>query len=74
MRCEGDRGRPIFATDAKAGEADTAVFEDAVYLFIVLHSDAQLLIKVRDKKESGFYGQVCMCARQPCSFWAHCAL
>ena len=62
VRCEGDRGRPIYATAAKAGEADAAVFEDAVYIFIVLHSDAQLLIKVRDRKESGFYGQVCVYA------------
>lgn len=59
VRCEGDRGRPIFATAAKPGEEDAAVFEDAVYIFIVLHSDAHLLIKVRDKKETGFYGQVC---------------
>lgn len=58
VRCEGDRGRPIFATAAKAGEADAAVFEDAVYVFIVLHSDAVVLIKVRDKKENQFYGQV----------------
>ena len=59
VRCEGDRGRPIYAVSAKAGEEDAALFEDAVYIFIVLHSDAQVLIKVRDQKEAGFYGQVC---------------
>jgi hypothetical protein len=59
VRCEGDRGRPIYAAAAKAGEADAAVFEDAVYVFVVLHSDAQALIKVRDRKENRFYGQVC---------------
>lgn len=58
VRCEGDRGRPIYATAKKEGEEDAAVFEDAVYIFIILHSDANFLIKVRDTKENRFYGQV----------------
>ena len=65
VRCEGDRGRPIYAVSTKPGEAEAALFEDAVYIFVVLHSDAQVLIKVRDKKESGFYGQV-----RTCLHWA----
>ncbi|CAL8467040.1 g6576 [Coccomyxa elongata] len=58
VRCEGDRGRPIYATSRKEGQDDAAVFEDAVFIFIILHSDAHMLIKVRDTKENTFYGQV----------------
>ncbi len=58
VRCEGDRGRPIYATSKKEGQDDAAVFEDAVFIFIILHSDAHMLIKVRDTKENTFYGQV----------------
>jgi hypothetical protein len=58
VRCEGDRGRPIFAKASKEGQEDAAVFEDAVYVFIILHSNAHVLIKVRDRKENTFYGRV----------------
>lgn len=59
MRCEGDRSCPVYATAEKAGEEDAAVFEGSPeVIFIVLHSDAHVMLKVRDRREGGFYGAV----------------
>ncbi len=59
MRCEGDRSCPVYATAEKEGEEDAAVFEGSPeVIFIVLHSNAHAMIKVRDQREGGFFGTV----------------
>ncbi len=55
VRCEGDRGKLKYASN-KEGEA--ATFEDAIFIFVILHSNAEFLIKVKDDKDASFYGQV----------------
>ncbi|KAK9824108.1 hypothetical protein WJX72_007801 [[Myrmecia] bisecta] len=58
VRCEGDRGKPKAAT-AKQGEPDRGVFKDAVFIFIILHSNAVVHIKVKDKKSGNrYFGQI----------------
>ena len=64
VRCEGDRGKLKYASN-KEGEA--ATFEDAVYIFVILHSNAEFLIKVKDDKDASFYGQVCTSDAAACS-------
>ena len=54
-RCEGDRSKPKYAKEGPT--PNTHVFEDATLIFIVLHSNAQFLIKVKDDKDGSFYGQ-----------------
>lgn len=39
-------------------DATTHVFEKAIFIYVVLHSNAQFLIKVKDDKDGSFYGQV----------------
>lgn len=57
VRCEGDRTRPIYAK-RREDDADTASFEDAKFGFIIVHSNAVVLIKARDQSRGNFYGQV----------------
>ena len=57
VRCEGDRTRPFYAKP-KEGSTEAAVFEDAQYGFIVVHSNAVMLMKARDDARGQFYGQV----------------
>jgi hypothetical protein len=59
VRCEGDRSSPVYATADKEGEEDAAVFEGSPeIIFIVLHSNAHVMMKVRDRREGGFFGTV----------------
>ena len=59
VRCEGDRSSPMYATAEKDGEEDAAVFTGSPEaIFIVLHSNAHVMMKARDKQEGGFYGTV----------------
>ena len=59
VRCEGDRSSPVYATAEKAGEEDAAVFTGSPEtIFIVLHSNAHVMMKVRDRQEGGFFGTV----------------
>ena len=59
VRCEGDRSCPVYATAEKEGEEDAAVFEGSPeVIFIVLHSNAHVMMKVRDRREGGFFGTV----------------
>ena len=49
----------MFATAEKEGEEDAAVFEGTPeVIFIVLHSNAHVMLKVRDRREGGFFGTV----------------
>jgi hypothetical protein len=49
----------VYATADKAGEEDAAVFDgNPEIIFIVLHSNAHVLMKVRDKREGAFFGTV----------------
>ena len=49
----------MYATAEKEGEEDAAVFEGSPeVIFIVLHSNAHVLFKVRDRREGGFFGTV----------------
>ena len=71
VRCEGDRSCPVYATAEKEGEEDAAVFEGSPeVIFIVLHSNAHIMMKVRDQREGGFFGTV----RPKMSYPAVCAL
>ena len=59
VRCEGDRSCPVYATAEKEGGEDAAVFEGSPeVIFIVLHSDAHVMLKVRDRREGGFFRAV----------------
>ncbi|CAK0735032.1 hypothetical protein CVIRNUC_000518 [Coccomyxa viridis] len=59
VRCEGDRSSPVYATAEKDGEEDAAVFTGSPQaIFIVLHSNAHVMMKVRDRQEGGFFGSV----------------
>lgn len=59
VRCEGDRSSPVYAAADKEGEEDAAVFEGSPeIIFIVLHSNAHVMMKVRDRREGGFFGTV----------------
>lgn len=57
VRCEGDRTRPFYAKQEE-DSPDSAVFENAQYCFIILHSNAIMLVKARDRDKGHFYGQV----------------
>ena len=49
----------MYATAEKAGEEDAAVFDGSPeVIFIVLHSNAHVMMKVRDRREGGFFGTV----------------
>ena len=49
----------MYATAEKEGEEDAAVFEGSPeVIFIVLHSSAHVMMKVRDRREGGFFGTV----------------
>ena len=49
----------MYATAGKAGEEDAAVFDGSPeVIFIVLHSNAHIMMKVRDRQEGGFFGTV----------------
>ena len=66
VRCEGDRSSPVYATAEKDGEEDAAVFTGSPQaIFIVLHSNAHVMMKVRDRQEGGFFGSVSAFA-SPC--------
>ena len=69
VRCEGDRTRPFYAKQEE-GSSDSAVFENAQYGFIILHSNAVMLVKARDQAKGQFYGQV---RSEPIPFQDICA-
>lgn len=49
----------MYATADKEGEEDAALFEGSPeVIFIVLHSNAHVMMKVRDRREGGFFGTV----------------
>ena len=49
----------MYATAEKDGEEDAAVFTGSPEaIFIVLHSNAHVMMKARDRQEGGFYGTV----------------
>ncbi|KAK9805362.1 hypothetical protein WJX73_006658 [Symbiochloris irregularis] len=56
VRCEGDRTRPFYAKPEE-DSPDSAVFENAQYCFVILHSNAVMLVKARDQDKGHFYGQ-----------------
>ena len=60
VRCEGDRGKLKYSCN-KEGEA--ATFEDAVYIFVILHSNAEFLIKVKDDNIGKDSLAACACIR-----------
>ena len=69
VRCEGDRSSPVYATAEKDGEEDAAVFTGSPEaIFIVLHSNAHVMMKVRNRQEGGFFGSVSAFA-SPCPEW-----
>ena len=49
----------MYATAEKDGKEDAAVFTGSPEpIFIVLHSNAHVMMKVRDRQEGGFFGTV----------------
>ena len=59
----------MYATAEKNGEEDAAVFTGSPEaIFIVLHSNAHVMMKVRDRQEGGFFGSVSAFG-SPCPEW-----
>ena len=67
LACESDRSRAIYTRPSEDGSGDLGFADTAAVVFIVLHSTAILLVKVRDNRSKGYLAQV-----PP--FLRHCAV
>ena len=58
LACENDRSRAIYAQQGTDGSGDLGFADSAAVVFIVVHSTAVLLVKVRDDRSKGYLAQV----------------
>ena len=67
MSCEGDRSRAIYTHPGEEGGGRLAFADTAATVFIVLHSQASLHIKIRDNRSKAYLGHVCPGPAASCS-------
>ena len=66
LACENDRSRTIYAQQGTDGSGDLGFADSATVVFIVVHSTAVLLVKVRDDRSKGYLAQVCIPQAKHC--------